>query len=141
MSALKAFYARIPGPLPALFEQLALNYRWLEVHLDDHVRLLANPPGPGLVGLAENIATDPIFVNVLFPLDLVPFGKAGDSYDPRCFDLTNRVGDGDCRVLRVEHGSVLCNDRVGETWVVSDSFRSLVGSFVNGKRAAAAGGD
>src|SRR5437763_144343 len=64
VSALKDLYARIPGPLPALYEQLVLNYRWLEVYLDDHLRLLGNPPGPDLVGLMKNIAADPVFVDV-----------------------------------------------------------------------------
>jgi hypothetical protein len=142
VNALNDVYARIPGPLPALYEQLVLSYRWLEVYLNDHLRLLANPPGPGLLGLTRNMAADPAFVNVLFPLGLVPFGKAGDSYDPVCFDLSNRVNDVDCRIVRVEHESVLCNGRVGETWVLSDSFRSLVDSYANGgeKAAAASGG-
>ncbi|HVS72720.1 MAG TPA: hypothetical protein VHQ47_15800 [Phycisphaerae bacterium] len=140
VGALEGFYARIPGPLPALFEKLALSYRWLEVYLDDDVRLLANPPGAGLGGLAENMAADPVLRNVLFPLGLVPFGRAGGSYDPLCFDLSGRVGEGDCRVVRVEHESVLCNERVGETWMVAESFRLLVGSFVDGERAAGCGG-
>ena len=132
VEALKELYERIPGPLPALYERLALNYRWLEVYVSDELRLLANPPGPTLRGLAENIAADPVFVDVLFPLRLIPFGKAGDSYDPVCFDLPSRAGDADCRIVRVEHESVLCNGRVGDTWVVSDSFRSLVESLVTG---------
>jgi hypothetical protein len=100
--------------------------------LSDDLRLLANPPGPTLRGLAECIAADPAFVDVLFPLRLVPFGKAGSSYDPVCFDLASRVSDADCRIVRVEHESVLCDNRVGDTWVVSDSFRSLVASFASG---------
>jgi len=132
VSALKDFYARIPGPLPALYEQLALTYRWLEVYLGDSLRLLANPPGPALRGLADSIAVDPVFVEILFPLGLVPFGKAGDIYDPVCFDLRSPVGEGDCKIVRVEHESVLCDGRVGETWLVSDSFRALVATLANG---------
>ncbi len=141
--ALKELYQQIPGPLPALYERLVLNYRWLEVYVSDDLRLLANPPGPTLRGLAENIAADAVFVDVLFPLRLVPFGKAGDSYDAVCFDLANRAGDADCRIVRVEHESVLCDSRVGDTWVVSDSFRSLVASLANcgGEIGHASGGD
>jgi len=133
VSALKGLYARIPGPLPPLYEQLVLTYRWLEVYLDDHLRLLGNPPGPDLLGLTQNITADPAFVNVLFPLGLVPFGKAGESYDPVCFDLAKRAGDGDCRIVRVEHESVLCDDRVGEHWVISDPFRSLIDSHLSSR--------
>src|SRR5687768_17456801 len=42
VDSLKRFYERIPGPLPALYERLVLNYRWLEVYLNDDLRLLAN---------------------------------------------------------------------------------------------------
>ena len=49
---------------------------------------------------------------------------------------TRQGGQG---VLFVAH---LCSDRVGETWVVSDSFRSLVALYVNGgEKGATAGGD
>src|SRR3954453_7688457 len=47
VNALNDVYARIPGPLPELYERLVLNYRWLEVNLDDRLRLLGNPPGRG----------------------------------------------------------------------------------------------
>jgi hypothetical protein len=42
-----------------------------------------------------------------------------------CFDLNARQR-GDCRIIQVEHESVLCHDRIGETWVRYTSFRELV---------------
>lgn len=127
---LEELYKYIPGPFPSLYEQLILKFRWLDVYLDDELQLLANPPGTSLQGLADRILADRLLVSVLFPHRLIPFAKAGDSYDPICFDLSQKIADSDSRIVRVEHESVLCDEKVGEVWTVYDSFRTLVNSFV-----------
>ncbi len=122
---LEPLYQRVPGPFPALYERLVLSYRWLDVHLRT-VMLHGNPPGPGLDGLASAILGDAVLINTLLPAGLIPFGKVSDGgYDPMCFDLNARRR-GDCRIIQVEHESVLCHDRIGETWVRYTSFRELV---------------
>jgi hypothetical protein len=128
---LSAIYDKLPGRFPPLYEQLVLSYRWLEVDLPEFARLLANSPGPALAALLSNITADPTLVDVLFPLRLIPFGKAsGSNYDPLCFDLARRRPDGDCPVVQVEHESVLCNDQVGDVWQLFDSFRGLVEAVI-----------
>jgi hypothetical protein len=122
---LEALYRKVPGPFPALYEQLVLSYRWLEVHLETAM-LLGNPPGPTLDGLASAILGDVVLINTLLPARLIPFGRvSGGSYDPMCFDLRARKRD-DCPIIQVEHESVLCHDRIGETWLRYPSFRELV---------------
>ncbi len=122
---LKALYRKVPGPFPALYERLVLNYRWLEVHLGT-VTLHRNPPGPNLDGLAGEILRDPRLTDTLLPAGLVPFGKvSGGGYDPMCFDLNSRQRD-DCPIIQVEHESILCHGRIGETWQRYPSFRELV---------------
>ena len=129
--ALVEVYGELPGPFPPLFERLLLSYRWLEVEVDDRVTLLGNLPGPTLRGFFEEVTADPAFVAVLFPLGLIPFGRAaGGSYDPICFDTRRRLDDADCPLLRVEHESILCDDRLGETWELAGSFRSWVETVV-----------
>ena len=126
-AALREVYDNLPGPFPPLFEHLVLNYRWLEIDLDGFVTLLANPPGPALGPLLSGIRSDATLVEVVLPVGLVPFGKAsGGSYDPVCFDTRRRRPDGDCPVVRVEHEAVLCDRRIGQSWELADSFRSLV---------------
>ena len=130
-AALAPLYRKLPGRFPPLYESLALSYRWLEVELGDTVRLLSNPPGPALQGLLEYITVDRVFVKVLLPLGLIPFGRGcGGSYDPICFDIKHRNAAGDCPVVRVEHEAVLCDLRLGKTWQVAASFRDLVGTVV-----------
>jgi hypothetical protein len=122
---LEALYRKVPGPFPALYERLVLSYRWLEVHLET-VMLLGNPPGPTLDGLASAILRDAVLVNTLLPARLIPFGRvSGGGYGPMCFDLRARKRD-DCPIVQVEHESVLCHDRIGETWLRYPSFRELV---------------
>ena len=116
---------RLPARLPALYERLVLSYRWLRVHLET-VMLLANPPGPTLSGLADEIFCDPVLINTLIPAGFVPFGKvSGGGYDPMCFDLNSMKRD-DCPIIQIEHESALCHDRIGQTWQRFSSFRELM---------------
>jgi hypothetical protein len=122
---LHELYRRVPGPFPALYEELVLNYRWLEVDLQT-ARLLANPPGPTLDGLADEMLGDPVLINTLLPAGFIPFGKATDlCYDPMCFDLDSRQGD-DCPIVQLEHESILCHDKIGASWQRFPSFRDLM---------------
>jgi hypothetical protein len=78
------------GPLPPLYEQLVLSYRWAEVDLG-RVRLLSNLP-PGLKGVAGAIRRDRGLYDALSPAGYLQFGRGphGD-YDPVCFDLARRT--------------------------------------------------
>jgi hypothetical protein len=122
---LENFYRKVPGPFPALYEQLVLSYRWLDVHLGT-VMLFGNPPGPNLDRLTAAILSDPVLINTLLPAGLIPFGRvSGGGYDPMCFDLNARKRD-DCPIIQVEHESVLSQDRIGKKWLRYPSFRELV---------------
>jgi hypothetical protein len=129
--ALDELYRSLPVRFPPLYEQLVLSYRWLEVELNGFLSFCANPPGPSLDALMSKITADAVFVHVLFPLGLIPFGKADDGcYDPICFDTNRRGADGDCPIVRLEHEAILCGLRIGESWEIADSFRSLVKSVI-----------
>jgi hypothetical protein len=122
---LHELYRRVPGPFPALYEELVLNYRWLEVHLET-VMLLANPPGPAMDELADEMLGDPVLINTLLPAGFIPFGRvSGGRYDPMCFDLNSRQGD-DCPIVQLEHESILCHDKIGKSWQRFPSFRDLM---------------
>lgn len=99
--ALNEYYKRLPSRLPALYERLILSYRWLEVSLSEELRLIANPPGVSLSGFVDGITADAIVSHVPFPQRLVPFGRAGGSYDPVCFDFRQVMPADDCQVVRV----------------------------------------
>ena len=124
-AALAQVYRRLPSRFPPLYELLILSYRWLEVDLQ-LLELLPNPPGPTLEPLIEGIFRDPIFVKVLIPKGYIPFAMASDSYDPICFDTTRPTKRGDCPIVRFEHESILCDERIRDFEVIEPSFRSLV---------------
>lgn len=128
-AALEAIRSRIDGTLPNLYEQLVLSYRWLEVDLRDCC-LLANEPADDLSPLLKQMFGDRVLAATLLPARLVPFARAIDCYDPVCFDI-NRYREGDCPIVRVEHESVLCNDKIGGTEVLFGSFRALMMSVVH----------
>ncbi|MGA9041913.1 MAG: hypothetical protein WB421_15380 [Terriglobales bacterium] len=125
-SLIEPLYAKLPARFPKLFEQLVLAYRWAEVDLMT-CRLLANPPGPTLDGLLQEISKDPAFWSSLLPAGYIQFGKGPDvDYDPVCFDIKTRKKDGECRIVKIDHEEILCNSRIKLVAEVAPSFRQLV---------------
>jgi len=122
---LKAFYERVPGPLPSLYERLILTCHWGEVDLGEF-RLLPNFP-PALDGLVSAIQNDAFMFRVLSSHKLVQFGKGPDvDYDPVCFDLNQRSADGDCAIVKADHEEILIHERLRVVGVLASSFRELV---------------
>jgi len=135
-AALKAFYERVPGPLPPLYEQLILSCHWGEVDLGEF-RLLPNFPPP-LDGLARAVQNDPFMFRVLSSHSLVQFGKGPDvDYDPVCFDLNQRSADGDCAIIKADHEEILNHERLRVVGVLASSFRELVHRTVTTGNTAA----
>jgi hypothetical protein len=125
-SHLEEIYAELPGHFPPIFEQLLLSYRWAEVDLESH-RLLANPPGPSLSGLLQQIKLDSGLWEALIPAGYIQFAKGPSvDYDPVCFDLSSRNKDGEYRVVKIDHEEILCNYRVKVVTEVAPSFEQLV---------------
>ena len=125
-SHLQELYKSVPAPLPPLYEALVLTYRWAEVDLRSH-RLLANPPGADLSGLVMQMRRDKAIWDQLIPHGYVQFAKGPDlNYDPVCFDLNHRLRDNDCRIVRLDHEQILCNDRIKELCEIAPSLRQLM---------------
>jgi hypothetical protein len=125
-SLLEQLYAKVPARFPKLFEHLVLSYRWAEVDLGTW-RLLANPPGPDLAGLLEQMSKDPAIWGALFPAGYIQFGKGPDLYyDPVCFDLKSRNKNGDYRIVKIDHEQILCNNRIKLVAELAPSFEHLV---------------
>jgi hypothetical protein len=125
-AALEPIYAKLPAAFPPLYEQLVLSYRWAEVDLQSY-RLLANPAGPTLSGLLEEMSKDSAIWNGLRAAGYVQFGKGPDmDYDPVCFDFARRKKSRDCRIVKIDHEEILCHDRVKVVAELAASFEQLV---------------
>jgi len=123
---LEPIYAQLPARFPPLFERLVLNFRWAEVDLQTF-RLLANPPGPGLGGLLQEMSGDRTIWKQLRQAGYMQFGKGpGGDYDPVCFDTNSRAGNRDYKIVKIAHEQILCNDRIKVTAVLAHSFRELM---------------
>ncbi|QDT28464.1 hypothetical protein [Gimesia panareensis] len=128
-SALEPLYQKLPGPLPQLYEQLVLHWRWLEVDLGSLV-LRANPPGPDLEGLEATLLRDPVLTATLLPAGYVPFGRSAIDYDPLCFDLNAMNDAQDCPIIQFEHEAILCHAKIGDHEQRWPSFRDLITEVV-----------
>ncbi len=125
-SALGPIYAKLPARFPRLYEMLVLSYRWAEVDLGAY-RLLANPPGPDLSGLLTSMSYDAALWDALLRTGFVPFGKGPDlDYDRVCFDVKSRRQGSDCRIVKIDHEEILCNNRVKIVGELAPSFVQLV---------------
>ena len=125
-SHLELLYAKLPARLPKLYERLILSFRWAEVDLETF-RLLANPPGPDLGGLSQEVIKDQFLSDVLLKNGFVKFGKGPDiDYDPVCFNISARMKNGDCRVVKIDHEEILCNSRIRIVREMAESFEKLM---------------
>ena len=111
---------------PPLFERLVLSYRWAEVDLGSY-RLVANPPGTGLDALLPEMSKDPIIWNCLLEAGYIQFGKGPDiDYDPVCFDISARTKNNDCKIVKIDHEQILCNNRVETVAELAPTFEQLM---------------
>jgi hypothetical protein len=125
-SVLEGIYSKLPTRFPELFELMVLSYRWAEVDLGIY-RLLANPPGPDLSGLLVQMSQSPALRSSLLPAGFIQFGRGPDmDYDPVCFDIKSRKQGGDCRIVKIDHEEILCNNRVKVVAELAPSFHQLV---------------
>jgi hypothetical protein len=125
-AALTELYAVLPARLPPLYERLILSCRWPDVELGGY-GMLANPGGPGLVGLLEAMQYDPGIWAELVPRGLIPFGRGpGFNWDPVCFDTRRRRAASDCRVVQLDHEAILCYSRIREAAELAPTFRELM---------------
>lgn len=123
---LEPIYSKLPARFPPLFERLVLSYRWAQIDLQS-CRLLANPPGPDLNGLFEQMSRDAILWGSLLRAGYIRFGMGTDvDYDPVCFDISSRKKNRDCRIVKIDHEQILCNDRVKVVGEIAPSFEHLV---------------
>jgi hypothetical protein len=126
VSQLDEVYAELPTRFPRIFERMLCSYRWAEVDLGTY-RLLANPPGPTLGGLLRQMSQAPALWEALIPAGFIQFGKGPDlDYDPVCFDIKTRKQGGDCRIVKIDHEEILCNNRIKVVAELAPSFHQLI---------------
>jgi len=127
---LETLYSKLPARFPPLFERLILTYRWAEVDLQSY-RLIANPPGPDLSGLFAGMSKDPFLWDCLIRSGYIRFGLGPDiDYDPVCFDISSRKKNRDCRIVKIDHEEILCNNRIRVVAELAPSCQQLVENTV-----------
>ncbi len=128
---LSAIHSRIGSRLPQLYEELILQYRWLQVDIGV-CRLVPNEPSPDLHPLADAMLEDPVLNQTLLPARFVRFALGPDeSYDPICFDLNHwEPKTSDCPVVRIAHEPILMHDTLGQIETMFSSFRELVNAVI-----------
>jgi hypothetical protein len=132
LSFLDPIYSKLPARFPPLYERLVLSYRWAEVDLQSY-RLLANPPGPDLNGLLQQMSGNPAMWSCLLQAGYIQFGRGPDfNFDAICFDVSARKKNRDCKIVQIDHEQILCNNRVKVVAEMAPSFEQLVLQTIDG---------
>jgi hypothetical protein len=120
---LEKIYGSIPGRMPKLFEECLMSFGWLTVELGG-IDLFPHQPQSGLKVFVEHVLRDEELFPSLFRDRYVQLGKAaGGSYDPICFDL-KRSKKRDCPLVRIDHESVLIDEKPVVTAELAPSFEA-----------------
>lgn len=130
---LETIYSILPAKFPRLYEQLVLSYRWERSDLG-LVTLLANPVGPDLTGLQNEILRDKKLSQVCLNNGFIQFGfTASGVYDPVCFD-TKGAKRTDYGIVSLAHENLLCNERIKITSKLANSFDDFVIAVIKAKQ-------
>jgi hypothetical protein len=129
---LEKVYGKLPARMPKLFEDCLSSFGWLGVELGG-IDLFPHHAQAGLDEFVSHVVHDKALFPSLFRERFVQFGRAaGGSYDPICFDL-KRSKDRDCPIVRIDHESVLINEKPVVTSELAPSFRAWVEKLSNPK--------
>lgn len=115
---------KLPAPFPPSFYSLVSRYAFTAFEYGS-VRFFANTGERVYHELADMIFSDEHLYPTLFANGLIEFGKAGDSYDPICFDT--RRGVSECPIIRVDHEMVLMHEKIRVLGEIAPSFLEFIG--------------
>ena len=127
---LDGLYSVLPAKFPPLYEMLVLSYRWPRSSIgaqDKYFSLLANRPGPGLVGLEDEVLNDECLAQDCFDNGYIQVGFAPfDRYDPVCFAVQSGLSPEQFPLVILDHEQILCWSKIKIIKKVAPSFRELV---------------
>ncbi len=127
--------------LPKLYELLICNWAWKAAKPLSHeiclsvpgwnyplrYSLLGNPYSKrGFVSLLRQMRRDRALWEATSASGFLPFAQGGgQAYDLVCFDL-NRLQEGDCPVVVIDHEQILCFDTVKISLELAPTFRKFI---------------
>src|ERR1700693_636689 len=112
----------LPAPLRALDTHLSVGRNRLA-----SVPLAGQPAGHGLEWTVYCNVCGRYLVGLPYPFGLHSIRIGTDvDYDPVCFDLSSRNKTGDCRIVKIDHEEILCNNRIRVVAELAKSFQQLV---------------
>jgi hypothetical protein len=141
--ALDKFYSEFPFKFPPMYERLVLTYRWYrsEVNVRDLFQnsrglnsfdLFGNPPGESLDALHTELFGDPGLSKPCMSNGYVQFASGPNgSYDPICFDTSQKNSRRDFAIVQLDHEAILCNNKLRMIRTIAPSFESLVRTVIS----------
>ena len=113
---------KLPHPFPPSFRSLVTRYCFPSFAIGP-LLLFANTVEGTYLELRTTIFADRLLSSVLLAAGLIQFGRPADgSYDPICFDARRVRPDGESLIVRIDHESILCREKIAVKSTLARSF-------------------
>lgn len=123
-SALDELYSKLPGRFPTLFEDLLLNYRWLEVDLWEYQLYPNFNYEDSLKSFITMIEYDSCMSEFLLKKGYIQF--ADFQHDAICFDTNSSNNPDEMKIIQLDHEDILCWDKLNIKKELAPNFEQLV---------------
>ena len=109
-------------PLSRSYKQLLTSFKFDEFETDE-AEFFANEDSSNYYNINVKIFNDEVMYSTLKKAGLfhIGFPYEGD-YDPICFDTNKKTNSGDFPIVKVDHESILCRDKVLIVETIAPSF-------------------
>jgi len=122
--------AKLPSRLPPLFLSLLSRYIFLLFDAGP-LTFFANTGEDIYDEFSLAVFRDEVLSEQMLAAGYLHFARLDTgSYDPICFDTNNPSGNGDYRIVQIDHEEILINDRVKVVKQIAPSFRQFVVDFL-----------
>lgn len=122
---------KLPARLPVSFSSLVTRYSFPPFEAGP-LSLYANMGTDDVDEMCVAIFSDPSIADATLKAGYVQFARPiTGSYDPICFDTRQSAGNREFPIVRIDHESILCQQRIHAVERVADSFYKFVVDFLS----------
>ncbi len=123
--------AKLPKRFPASFRSLLMRYSFPSFDAGG-LSFFANTGTGSDEELSVAIFKDQVIAPTLLKAGYIQFARPeSGSYDPICFAAQQSASNREFPVVRIDHESILCFERINSPQLVADSFYKFASDFVS----------
>lgn len=122
---------KLPARLPVSFCSLVTRYSFSPFEAGQ-LSFYANMGTDDVDEMSEAIFRDHSIADATLKAGYIQFARpVTGSYDPICFDARRSASNREFPIVRIDHESIFCHERIHASEFVADSFYKFVADFVS----------